>query len=136
MHLSGGCYCGNVRYEADGEPLMRARCHCRECQYFTGGEGNDFIAMPEAGFRFTKGAPKGYTRPDLPGAATREFCPDCGTPLLTRSPGLPGALILKVGGLDNPAAFEGPQIILQTADAQPFHHIPEGVRAFPRFPGM
>ncbi|ABI75982.1 conserved hypothetical protein [Hyphomonas neptunium ATCC 15444] len=135
MALTGGCYCGNIRYEAGGDPVMRARCHCRECQYFTGGEGNDFIAMPEAAFKFTQGTPKGFTRQDLPNAATREFCPDCGTPILTRSSGLPGAIILKVGSLDDPAAFQGPQIILQTADAQPFHLVPEGVPAFERFPG-
>ena len=135
MSITGGCYCGNIRYEAGGEPIMRARCHCRECQYFTGGEGNDFIAMPHAELRFTKGTPKGYTRAGLPGAATREFCPECGTQLLTRSPGLPGAVILKVGALDDPALYQVPQIIIQTADAQSFHLIPEGVPAFPRFPG-
>lgn len=135
MTLTGGCYCGKIRYEAGGDPVLRARCHCRECQYFTGGEGNDFLAMPEAAFKFTKGSPKGFTRPDYPGAATREFCPDCGTPLLTRSPGLPGAIILKVGGLDDPSVFQGPQMVIQTADAQPFHLIPEGVPAFARFPG-
>ncbi|PKP83536.1 MAG: hypothetical protein CVT79_01710 [Alphaproteobacteria bacterium HGW-Alphaproteobacteria-18] len=135
MVFSGGCYCGNVRYEAGGDPIMRARCHCRECQYFTGGEGNDFIAMPEAAFKFTKGATKAFVRPDHPGAATREFCPDCGTQLLTRSPALPGALILKVGALDDPGIFQGPQMIMQTADAQSFHLIPDGVPAFPRFPG-
>ncbi|KCZ95080.1 hypothetical protein HHI_07522 [Hyphomonas hirschiana VP5] len=91
--------------------------------------------MPEAAFKFTQGTPKGFTRQDLPNAATREFCPDCGTPILTRSSGLPGAIILKVGSLDDPAAFQGPQIILQTADAQPFHLVPEGVPAFERFPG-
>ncbi len=135
MTITGGCYCGAVRYEAEGEPVMRARCHCRECQYFTGGEGNDFIAVPADGFRFTKGAPKGYTRQDYARAATREFCPDCGTPLLTRSPNLPSAVILKVGGLDDPSLFVGPQVVMQTADAHAFHLIPEGVPAFPRFPG-
>jgi len=135
MTITGGCYCGAVRYEAEGEPIMKARCHCRECQYFTGGEGNDFMAMPVSGFRFVKGEPKSYTRPDLTGAATRQFCPDCGTPLLTKSPALPIAVILKVGSLDDPRLFEGPQVILQTADAHPFHLMPDGIPAFPRFPG-
>lgn len=135
MKLTGGCYCGGVRYEAEGEALMRARCHCRECQYFTGGEGNDFIAMPADGFRFTSGEPKGYMKPDLPGAVTRLFCPDCGTPIATRAPALAQAVILKAGSLDDPSIFAGPQMILQTDGCQPYHLLPEGVPAFPGFPG-
>jgi hypothetical protein len=135
MTITGGCYCGAVRYEAEGAPIMKARCHCRECKYYTGGEGNDFMAMPAGGFRYTKGQPKGFTKPGVTGAATREFCADCGTPLLTRSPALPIAVILKIGSLDDPSAYGGPQMILQTADAHPFHLLPDGVPAFPRFPG-
>jgi len=133
--ISGGCYCGAVRYEAEGTPIMKARCHCRECQYYTGGEGNDFMAMPSGGFRYTKGASKGFTKPGITGAATREFCADCGTPLLTRSPALPLAVIVKVGSLDDPSVYGGPQMIMQTADAHAFHLMPEGVPAFRKFPG-
>lgn len=135
MKLTGGCYCGAVRYEAEGEPLMKARCHCRECQYFTGGEGNDFMAMPVAGFHYTKGEPRTFKRSDIPNANTREFCGTCGTPLTTRAPALPIAVILKVGSLDSPSQFGSPQVIMQTADAHEFHLFPEGVPAFERFPG-
>ena len=31
MKLEGGCYCGEVRYVAEGEPTLKAQCHCREC---------------------------------------------------------------------------------------------------------
>jgi hypothetical protein len=114
---------------------MKAECHCRECQYFTGGQANDFMAMPAAGFRFTKGAAKAYKRDDFEHAVTREFCPNCGTHILTRSPALADAVILKVGSLDDPAIFGQPQMVMQTADAQSFHHIPEGIPAFERWPG-
>jgi hypothetical protein len=34
MKLEGGCYCGALRYLAEGEPMLKAQCHC-ECQYIT-----------------------------------------------------------------------------------------------------
>src|SRR3954451_2042976 len=27
MRLEGGCYCGEVRYVAEGDPMMQAQCH-------------------------------------------------------------------------------------------------------------
>jgi hypothetical protein len=134
MRLEGGCYCGGVRYAAEGEPMMKAQCHCRECQYITGGGPNMFIAMPINGFGYTKGQPKQFTRTDLERPVTREFCPDCGTHMATRVPGLP-AVVLKVGTLDDPALFDGPQAAIYTIDKQPFHQIPAGLPAFERLPG-
>jgi hypothetical protein len=61
MELTGRCYCGDVHYKAEGDAMMKAQCHCRECQYITGGEPNIFIAMPIDGFAYTKGAPKDFT---------------------------------------------------------------------------
>ena len=39
MAITGRCYCGAVRYEADGPPAFKGQCHCRECQYISGGGG-------------------------------------------------------------------------------------------------
>ena len=72
MKLEGGCYCGVVRYVAEGEPMMQAQCHCRECQYLTGGSPNMFVAMAPDGFKYTRGAPKQFSRKDLEKPVTRE----------------------------------------------------------------
>jgi len=133
MKLEGRCYCGNVRYVAEGEPMLQAQCHCRECQYITGGAPNTFIVMPAAGHKYTKGTPKAFTRSDLERAVTREFCPDCGTHLATKPPGRP-VVVVKVGTLDDPAQFT-PQMAIFTVDKQPFHHVPEGIATFERTPG-
>jgi hypothetical protein len=133
MKVEGGCYCGKVRYEAEGEPMMAAQCHCRECQYITGGAPNMFMAMPVAGFKYTASQPKQFTRSDLARAVTREFCPECGTHLVTKVPGLP-AVVLKVGTFDNPALFN-PQMAIHTLDKQAFHQVPDGMPAFERLPG-
>lgn len=132
MKLEGGCYCGALRYTAEGEPAMKAQCHCRECQYISGGAPNLFMLMPADGFRYTRGEAKTFTRSDLERPVTREFCADCGTHLITRRPGLP-FVVLKIGTLDDPAVFE-PRMAIFTVDRQPFHHIAEGLPAFERLP--
>lgn len=135
MLVEGGCYCGSVRYKVEGDPLFRVQCHCRECQYIAGGSPNLTMAMPEAGFGYTKGAPKPFRRSDLESPVTREFCAECGTHLLSRAPGVPGAVLLKVGSFDDPSVFGGAQMAIFTCDKQSFHHVPEGVATFERTPG-
>jgi hypothetical protein len=134
MELEGGCYCGALRYKAEGEPMMKGQCHCRECQFISGGDANVFIAMPIAGFAYTKGTPKKFSRSDLETPVTREFCANCGTHIVSRPPGFP-AVILKVGTLDDPKVFGNPKMAIYTIDKQSFHHIPEGMPAFERLPG-
>lgn len=134
MELEGGCYCGAVRYTTAGEPLFKGECYCRECQYIAGGSPNVVMGMPESGFAYTKGSAKGFRRSDLEKPVTREFCPDCGTHLMTRAPGLPGVVLLKVGTLDDPSVFGAPQMVIFTCDKQSYHQLPEGVTAFERGP--
>ena len=133
MKLEGGCYCGEVRYKAEGNPMPKAQCHCREWQYISGGSPNMFVLMPPDGFSYTKGTPKKFMRSDLESAVTREFCAECGTHLVTRPPSVPG-IVLKVGTLDDPTLFGAAQIAIYTVDKQPFHQIPEGMPAFERLP--
>lgn len=132
MKLEGGCYCGKIRYVAEGEPIRKGQCHCRECQFITGGAPNMFVLMPPDGFKYTKGAPKQFTRSDLEKPVTREFCPDCGTHLATRPPR--PVVVVKVGTLDDPKLYGGPQMAIFTIDKQPFHQIPDGLPSFERMP--
>ena len=135
MKLEGGCYCGALRYVAEGKPVLKAQCHCRACTHFSGGAPNMFMLMPPEGFSYTKGTPKQFKRSDKENAVTREFCADCGTHILTRRPGL-AQIVLKAGTLDDPAnGYGGPKIAIFTSEKQPFHLIAEGVTAFDLMPG-
>ena len=113
--------------------MMKAQCHCRECQYISGGAPNVFLAMPIGGFSYSRGIPKKFSRSDLERPVTREFCGECGTHIVTRPQGFP-AVILKVGSLDDPGLFGSPQMAIYTIDKQPFHQIPEGLPSFERLP--
>ncbi|MGQ0699263.1 MAG: GFA family protein [Panacagrimonas sp.] len=135
MKVEGGCYCGAVRYEISATPVLNAQCHCRECQYISGGSPNVVVVIPDTGFRYTKGAPKQFSRSDLESPVTREFCAQCGTPLVSRSPAMAGTSIVKLGSLDQPAVFGNPQMAIFTIDQQPFHQIAAGTPSFERMPG-
>ena len=124
MKLEGGCYCGAVRYVAEGEPLFKGQCHCRECQYISGGHPNPGLAMPAGSFSYTKRSVKQFRRSDLSDPVTREFCAECGTHILAKSSRLPGAVMLKVGTLDDPALYGGPQMVIFTIDKQAFQSCP------------
>jgi hypothetical protein len=123
MKFEGGCYCKQVRYEAEGEPMIKAECFCRECQYITGGGGLVVMAMPTEGVEVTQGAVKDFKRDDIEGAVTRQFCPNCGTHLFTRAPGFEAAVIIKVGSMDDPSLFGKADSINFACDAQPFHRL-------------
>ncbi len=135
MSHEGGCYCGAVRYQVEGDTLFKGQCHCRECQYISGGNPNIVMGFAEPTFKYTKGQAKPFQRPDLDNPVTREFCADCGTHLLSKSPMMPGAVLVKVGTLDDPSIFPGPDMVIFTVDKQGFHHIPEGVASFETTPG-
>ena len=134
--MQGHCYCGAVAYEATGTPIFKGQCHCRECQYVSGGMPSVTIGMPEGEFRYTKGDAKAFRRSDLENPVTREFCGDCGTQILSRAPGMPGVVLLKVGTLDDPAKdFGAAQMGIYLCDKQPFHPVPEGIPTFEKTPG-
>jgi hypothetical protein len=132
MKFQGGCYCKQVRYEVDGDPAFKAECLCRECQYMTGGGPNFFMMLPATAVKFTQGTPKDFKRTDIPNAVTRQFCPNCGTHLITVANGM---FVLKVGSMDDPSLYGGPQAAIYTCDKQSFHAITPGAREFERLPG-
>ena len=134
MAVEGGCYCGAVRYKIEGEAAFRGQCHCRECQFISGGAPNFTMGFPIASLSYTKGAPKAFQRSDLDDPVVREFCAECGTHLVSKPASMPMAMI-KVGTLDDPSTFGGPQMAIYTCDKQDFHQIPDGIPTFEGLPG-
>ena len=132
--MEGGCYCGAIRYRSTGKPMLKGQCHCRECQYITGGGPNFFMTVPSDGFTVTQGEMASFTRSDLERPVTREFCPACGTHIRTQLGSL-GLSVLKIGTLDDPEGdFRGPKMAIYVKDTQPYMTIPEGMTCFDALP--
>lgn len=132
---TGGCACGAIRYELTAEPIFQVACHCRACQYASGGAPTLAMGVPESALKITKGEPKFYWSQGDSGAKVgRAFCEACGTPLFSKPELNAGMVVIKVGGLDDPSDFSA-QINIYAKDAQPFHHMAEGVPKFDGMPG-
>ena len=129
----GGCWCGAVRFRVTARPVFRAQCHCRACQYHTGGAPNHFVVIPPEGFRWEGEAPAAFRRGEAGRSVTRRFCAACGTHLTSERPDL-DAVVLKVGTLDDPSHYPGPAAAIFCAEMAPFHTVPEGVPAFDGLP--
>jgi hypothetical protein len=131
--LQGGCACGAVRYRISQPPMAVGVCHCRQCQYGSGGGPNYVALVMRPAFEVTKGEPKGYASPGGSGEeVVRLFCPDCGTPLYSDPASTP-YLAVKLGGLDDPAALS-PALHIWTVDAPGWHQMTPGLPAFERGP--
>ena len=49
MLVTGGCMCGQLRYEIEAQtPLVARVCWCRDCQYVGAGTGTANAVFPKA----------------------------------------------------------------------------------------
>jgi hypothetical protein len=130
--ITGGCLCGYVRYEYQGELGAANYCHCRDCRKSTGSAFNIGIRLQSAALRIVAGQVKSYTKHgDSGNSITREFCPECGSPLFTRAPAKPQFVWLKAGSLDNPQLVK-PIHQIWTDSAVPWADIDRELPGFSR----
>jgi hypothetical protein len=92
------------------------------------------MAVDAQSFQFTKGAPHSFNKQDFAGSPTRQFCATCGVHLTAHSERAPGAVLIKVGTLDDPSVFAGPQLVTWTSEMQKFHLLPPDVPAYLEIP--
>ena len=99
--LTGGCQCGEIRYESEREPLALYICHCHECQKQSASAFGISLDVLSTGFRLTHGAPRYWNRCTARGQILKcAFCSSCGSRCWHESSSTPDRLSLKVGSLD------------------------------------
>ena len=77
--LTGGCLCGDIRYEVQESPYWGGYCHCNMCKRALGSPFGAFSNFRKRTFKFTQGTPMLYRSSE---SIERGFCGKCGTPLL------------------------------------------------------
>jgi hypothetical protein len=95
----GGCLCGAVRYEIDGELAPIQICHCQDCRKAQGSAFAANIPVAVEHFRLTAGEAQLRAYESSPGKE-RVFCQVCGSPLFSRFAARPGVVRIRAGTLD------------------------------------
>ena len=129
--LTGGCHCGAIRYQVQGELLTHALCHCTDCRRHAGAPMVGWAMYPENALQVTKGAPKVYASSQH---GRRHFCAACGTGLFyTNAAILPGRVDIQSATYDDPDAVPA-QAHIQVADRISWMERAHELPAFARFP--
>ncbi len=102
MSITGGCYCGAIRFRAEGTPSYQANCHCANCRRAIGAQAVAWITIESSAFAFEKGSPKRYRTET---GAWRTFCDRCGTSLTYENDSRPNEIDITTGSLDRPEDF-------------------------------
>jgi hypothetical protein len=123
LPLTGGCVCGEVRYECAAPPLAMLKCHCRDCQRTSGGPYAPVLVLPFADFKLTRGSLRHFATTRLNGRPNqRGFCPTCGSRLTLGEDPARNLLGLLAASLDEPGCFQ-PTAEIFTCDTQPWDHL-------------
>jgi len=124
--LTGGCFCGRVRYETDAPPDNETNCHCSICRRTTGAPFVAWFSVPRSRFRIS-GAP---TRFRSTAKGTRSFCPQCGTQLTFELDGAGDEIDVTTSSLDHPNLVP-PVDHTRTASRLAWIKLADGLPEFP-----
>ena len=127
--LTGGCICGQVKYQITDKPLFTQACHCKDCKVLTGSSyvvnssilENTLIVEGEVSSTELKAGS---------GASYKTyFCTKCGNYVYADYDSAVGRLTVRTKTLDNSEKFP-PQVHIFTKDKDPWLNLSEDVICF------
>ena len=120
---TGGCFCGEIRYEISNEPVLQVLCFCKDKTSGTAGYAGYMV--DQADFRVVSGDPKVHRKVSKEGRTVkRNFCAECGSNLWGATEF--GLISVAAGTLDNPNLFK-PTKKTFVDDAPHWARVPEEV---------
>jgi hypothetical protein len=92
---TGGCNCGKVRFQVEGDPIRVGVCHCQICRKDTGSSFNFFAVWNAKNVAIA-----GDTKSWMHSTDHRHFCVTCGSSLYSVVDGA-NEVEIRVGAIDN-----------------------------------
>jgi len=101
MQMTGGRLCGNVRYTANADPAIVSVCHCKNCQKQTGTAFSVVVGVPKSAVSIQGTLKTFHDRGNCGQPVDRNFCADCGSPIVSDVAVVPELRFIKAGTLDD-----------------------------------
>ena len=133
--ITGGCLCGAIRYEVNGEPVRAANCHCDDCRRATGSSFGTNVFFKEDDVKIVKGTPKRFQHPaDSGNTMTKMFCDNCGSQVFGTTSGRPGVMGVRVGSMDDASSVK-PTMNVYASRVLHFTVLDPALEAYDKLPG-
>jgi hypothetical protein len=130
---AGGCLCGALRYEAEGEPTYSGHCYCGDCRKASGSGFIPFMGFPSSALRFSGTSQTFTSKSARGGDSVRNFCAVCGGLVFGGVIGKSESHTIYAGSLDDPSSFR-PTMAIFTQGRPSWAIIPPGLTIFERAP--
>lgn len=131
--FSGGCLCGDVRYESTVDPQLAGHCHCVDCRKSSGTGHCTHVGIPKSAFKVTGGV-SFYAHPaDSGNMISQGFCPTCGCAIYSINSGMPELVFPRASSLDDPELIQ-PQVVVYASRAPSWDFVDPDLPSFPEMP--
>jgi hypothetical protein len=132
---TGGCGCGDIRFEIAGAPVFQNHCQCLDCQKRSGTGHSSYLSFRGKASLQVTGTPSLWpVTADSGHVKTHAFCPRCGTPLYLTFASMPDLVAVHAAALDAPSVF-APQVLTYSRSGLAWDSIDPGLKAFATRPG-
>jgi hypothetical protein len=130
--MKGSCLCEAVRYEVQAPFEEMHHCHCSRCRKAHGAAFSTFGRVPATALTVTRGA-DAIRRYRSSAQVERAFCGTCGSNLTFRFDGLPDAVWIAIGTLDEDPGLR-PEGHIFAASIAPWHAITDALPQYDEYP--
>jgi len=99
MKIDGACYCGQIRYRAEIDPVQVEICHCTDCQTLSGSAFRIVVPALAGSFELLSGTLRTYIKTAESGnRRVQAFCGTCGTSVYSTAADTASGIVgLRVG---------------------------------------
>ena len=103
---TGGCYCKNITYSTEYDPMLVFNCHCLTCKKVSGKAISTAVTFYESEVEFSDDMKIFEYKGGSGKSIYKHFCENCGCRLITKVDLIEGFIYIPIGTFDDWNSFK------------------------------